>query len=70
NSMIYNQTDLDNEIRDLHNAVQVRRKAFDQAMKSDIEFKELKKIYLEIKELDKKLELCFEECKAQRKPEM
>lgn len=34
--------------------------AFDEGIKEDIEFEELKKIFLEIKELERRLAKCFE----------
>ena len=64
--MIHSLTHLDNKIKNLHNKIQIRRKAFAKAMQNDEEFNELKKIYLEIKELDKQLENCFEEVHSLR----
>jgi hypothetical protein len=64
--MTYNKSDLEQEIRELHSRIQLRRMAFDQGMKQDMEFGELKKIFLEIKEMEKRLELCFEESHAQK----
>ena len=64
--MINSLIDLDNKIKNLHQKVQVRRNAFAKAMQNDLEFNELKKIYIEIKELDKQLENCFEEVHSLR----
>ncbi len=64
--MLYIQTDLDNEIRQLHFKIVDKRKAFDEGMKKDMVFAELRKIYVELKELEKRLELCFQESNAQR----
>ena len=64
--MLFNQTDLDNEIRELHKKLEERRSMFDAGMKSDLPFEELKKIFVEIKELSKRQELCFEESNMQK----
>ena len=64
--MQYNQSDLDNEIRELHFKIIDKRKEFDEGMKQDMIFGELRKIFVEIKELEKRLELCFQESNAQR----
>jgi hypothetical protein len=64
--MQYNQSDLDNEIRELHFKIIEKRKAFDEGMKQDMMFGELRKIFVEIKELERRLELCFQESNAQR----
>ena len=64
--MLYNQSDLDNEIRELHFKILEKRKAYNEGMQSDMPFEDLKRIFLEIKELSKRQELCFEESNAQR----
>ncbi|HYH16831.1 MAG TPA: hypothetical protein VD794_16480 [Flavisolibacter sp.] len=64
--MFYNKTDLDNEIRELHFKILERRKAYHEGMQQDMPFEELKKIFVEIKELTKRQELCFEEANVQR----
>ncbi len=64
--MLYNQSDLDSEIRELHFQIIEKRKAYNEGMQNDMPFEELKKIFLEIKELTKRQELCFEESNAQR----
>jgi hypothetical protein len=64
--MQYNQSDLDTEIRELHFKIIEKRKAFDEGMKQDMMFGELRKIFVEIKELERRLELCFQESNAQR----
>ena len=64
--MQYNQSDLDNEIRELHFKIIEKRKTFDEGMKQDMIFGELRKIFVEIKELERRLELCFQESNAQR----
>ncbi|MDB5252086.1 MAG: hypothetical protein JWP27_1255 [Flaviaesturariibacter sp.] len=64
--MLYNQSDLDTEIRDLHARILQRRQAFDAGIKSDTPFGELKEVFAEIKSLEKTLDLCFEESNAQK----
>ena len=64
--MFFNLSDLDKEIRELHFKIQERRKAFDEGMKNDASFDELRKIFVEIKELTRRQELCFEESRLQR----
>jgi hypothetical protein len=64
--MLYNQSDLNKEIRELHDKIIEKRKAFNEGMKKDMVFEELRNIYVELKELDKRLELCFQESNAQQ----
>jgi hypothetical protein len=64
--MLYNQSDLDHEIRELHFKIIEKRKAYNEGMHNDMPFEQLKKIFLEIKELTKRQELCFEESNAQK----
>lgn len=64
--MLFNPSDLDAEIRELHFKIIEKRKAYDEGMKSDMPFAELKKIFLELKELTKRQELCFEEANTQK----
>jgi hypothetical protein len=64
--MLFNPLDLENEIRELHAKILERRRAFDEGMKNDMPFEQLKTIFVEIKELSKRQELCFEEVNAQR----
>ncbi len=64
--MLFNQADIDNEIRELHFKIIAKRKAYDEGMKQDMVFEELKKLFLQIKDLEKRLELCFQESNAQR----
>ncbi len=51
--------DLQSEIRHLHIKLMEKKIAFDEGIKNDHEFEELKKIYLEIKELERRLAKCF-----------
>jgi hypothetical protein len=53
--------DQQSEIRYLHSKIAERKRAFDEGMKKDMEFAELKKIFCEIKELEKKLSNFFEQ---------
>lgn len=64
--MLFNLSDIENEIGELHQKIIERRRQFDEGMRKDLEFGELKKIYSEIKEAEKRLELCFEEVNAQQ----
>ena len=64
--MQHNLSDLDTEIRELHFRILEKRKAYSEGMKTDMPFEELKKIFLEIKELTRRQELCFEEATTQR----
>jgi hypothetical protein len=63
--MLYNKSDLEEEINKLHGIILEKRSAFGEGMRKDVEFEQLKAIYKEIRELEKRLELCFEESKAQ-----
>lgn len=54
------QVDLQSEIKYLHEKLLERRQAFDYGMKNDLEFGALKKIFVEIKELEQRLSHCFE----------
>ena len=54
------QADLQSEIKYLHEKLLERRQAFDHGMKNDMEFGALKKIFVEIKELESRLSHCFE----------
>ena len=49
------------EIKYLHQKLQEKKSAFNQGMKDDLHFEELKKIFVEIKDLEKKLQHCFEQ---------
>ena len=53
--------DHQSEIKYLHHKIIEKKIAFEQAMKNDIEFGELKKIYQEIKDLEKQLHQYFEQ---------
>lgn len=64
--MLYNQNELDSEIKDLHLKILERRKAFEDGMKRDVVFSELRDIYAELKELHKRLDACFQESNALR----
>ena len=64
--MIYNQSDLDSEIRELYHKIIEKRKAYDEGIRNDMPFESLKEIFVEIKSLTKRQELCFEESNAQR----
>jgi hypothetical protein len=64
--MLFNQSDLDEEIRELQMKIEEKRLAFDKGMKNGTEFQELKKLFVEIKELTKRQELCFEESNIQK----
>jgi len=64
--MPFNQTDLDNQLKDLHFQIIEKRKAYDEGVKKDLFFEELKKLFVEIKELEKRLEQCYLEVNAQR----
>jgi hypothetical protein len=64
--MLFNQSDLDKEIRELHFKIIEKRKAYNEGMQNDLPFEELKKIFIEIKELTKRQELCFEESHSQK----
>jgi len=55
------QQDLQSEIKHLHTQILEKKMAFDEGMKRDMEFEHLKKIFVEIKELEKRLEKCFEQ---------
>jgi hypothetical protein len=44
---------LRSEIKYLHSKIEEKKKAFNKGLKNDIEFGALKKIFCEIKELDK-----------------
>lgn len=67
--MLYSQTELDDEIQALHIKIMEKRNAFNEGMKNDLLFSELRNIYIELKELNKRLELCFQESNAQREAE-
>ena len=54
------QVDLQSEIKYLHEKLLERRIAFDHGMKNDMEFGALKRIFVEIKELEQRLSHCFE----------
>jgi hypothetical protein len=54
------QQDLQSEIKHLHTQILEKKIAFDEGMKRDMEFEHLKKIFVEIRELEKRLENCFE----------
>ncbi|ANE50798.1 hypothetical protein [Flavisolibacter tropicus] len=64
--MFFNQSDLDNEIRELHLKLDEKRKAFDEGMKSNMSFEDLRVLYAEIKALAKRQDLLFEESNLQK----
>jgi hypothetical protein len=64
--MLYNKSDLEQEIKRLHGIIHEKRSAFGEGMRRDVEFQYLKSIYKEIRELEKRLELCFEESRSQQ----
>ena len=64
--MLFNQTDLEAEIKLLHDKIIERRKLLDDGIKADNNLLELKILYTEIKELERHLDLCYEEVNMQR----
>ena len=64
--MFFNQTDLENEIRQLNIQLNGKRHSLDKGLKTDMSSDELKKLYREIKDLSKHQELLFEESNMQR----
>ena len=65
--MFFNISDLENEIRELHQKSSDKRKLFDEGMKNGMSFDDLKVLFSEIKEIEKRLELCFEEAEVQKR---
>ena len=53
--------DLQSEIKYIHQKIQEKKQLFNEGMKNDLHFEELKKIFVEIKDLEKKLQHCFEQ---------
>jgi hypothetical protein len=45
--------------------IKIKKQVFDEAIRNDKEFSEVKKIYLELKELEKELENCIEKSQKQ-----
>lgn len=64
--MLFNQTDLEAEIKILHDKIIERRQLLDDGIKADNSLPELKTLYIEIKELERHLDLCYEEVNMQR----
>lgn len=64
--MLFNQSDLKIEIQQLQASLGAKRTAFDKSMKSDMPMPELKNLFTEIRQLEKRLELCFEESNMQK----
>jgi hypothetical protein len=60
------QKELENEISRLNIRISEQRKTFDHGLKEDKPLSELKPIYAQIKEMEKRLEFCFEESRAMR----
>ena len=54
------EVDLQSEIKYLHEKLLERRQAFDHGMKNDLDFSALKRIFVEIKELESRLSHCYE----------
>jgi hypothetical protein len=48
--------DNDSEVFSLQLQIKIKKQVFDEAIRNDKEFSEVKKIYLELKELEKELE--------------
>ena len=63
--MLFKRSDLEKEIRELHQRIHEQSQAFATGMKNDMPFEELKRIFVERKELARRLELCFEEARTQ-----
>ena len=53
--------DLQGEIKSLQSLIQHKRKQFDQGMQNDLEFRDMKRLYVEIKELHTKLQSLLSE---------
>ena len=65
--MFFNVTDLEKEIKNLQQQSLEKRRAFDVLMKNGMGCGELKTLFSEIKEIESRLELCFEEMEMQRR---
>jgi hypothetical protein len=64
--MLFNLDDLKNEINNLQVLILNERMAFGEGIKMDMEFTDLKKIFLQIKKMESRLELCYQESNAQK----
>ena len=59
--MFVNLTDLEKEIKNPQQRSLERRRAFDVLMKKGMGYGELKTLFSQIKKIESRLELCFEE---------
>ena len=57
--------DHQSEIFSLQLQIKIKKQVFDKAIRNDKEFSEVKKIYLELKELEKELENYIEKSQKQ-----
>lgn len=57
--------DHQSEIFSLQLQIKIKKQIFDEAIRNDKEFSEVKKIYLELKELEKQLEAYVERSQKQ-----
>ncbi|HYH16427.1 MAG TPA: hypothetical protein VD794_14460 [Flavisolibacter sp.] len=64
--MYFNQANNYAEIRELHQKLDKKRRALDEGLKNEMSFGDLRVLYLEIKELSKRLHVCFEEARTQK----
>ena len=64
--MTINPTDITSELKELHLKIEERRAAYDEGMKNGMEFGEIKKIFVEIKELEKRINHLFEHSNSQQ----
>ena len=65
--MFVNLTDLEKELKNPQQRSLEKRRAFDVLMKNGMGCGELKTLFSEIKEIESRLELCFEEMEMQRR---
>ncbi|HVG41724.1 MAG TPA: hypothetical protein VM888_08935 [Chitinophagaceae bacterium] len=64
--MVLNQSDVPETIIHLQGLLAAKRLTYHKSIKEDMEFTELKTIFLQIKDLEKRLDLCFLDAKAQK----
>jgi hypothetical protein len=58
--------EIENEIRSLHARIIEERQSFHEGLRQNIHLADLRKLYNQIKDLEKRLDFCFEESNALR----
>ncbi len=65
--MLFNPSELEAEIKLVQQKIIQKRQELQNGLDTDLKLRDLKRIYTEIKDLERHLEFCFEEANAHNK---